>query len=54
MKAKQMHKMCLRKIRYKNEIIALEQAKRLEKIFKVSYRVYYCKLCNGFHLTTKE
>lgn len=54
MNAEQMHKMCLRKRKYKSEQLALKYAKECDIKYGKTHRVYYCPLCGFYHLTTKE
>ena len=51
MKKTFMHDSCLKKKRYKTLLVA-EKVK--EKIFKergLVLRIYYCNICNGYHIT---
>ena len=50
--AASMYKMCLRKRGYKTEDYALMRAKQFEEQYKVKNKVYYCPLCNSYHITT--
>lgn len=49
-----MHRMCLRKHKYKTEALALKYAKECEVKYGKKHRVYLCPLCGFYHLTTKE
>jgi hypothetical protein len=44
---------CFRKNRYPTEESADKIAKLAEKERGAKLRVYYCKICLGFHLTSK-
>lgn len=44
---------CLKKMRYPNEQSALEAINRVHKKRKTELRVYFCKYCLGYHLTSK-
>lgn len=46
---------CKRKVRYKNDVSAVEALKRinLHKKLGKPYRVYKCNVCSGFHLSSK-
>ena len=50
--ANSMYRMCLRKKGYKTEEYALIRAKQFEEQYNVKNRVYYCPLCNSYHITT--
>ena len=51
-KAQHMHKMCLRKARFRSEKIARKVAKEKEKQYDCKNDVYFCPLCAGWHITT--
>ena len=44
---------CWKKHRYPNEQSALESINRVHKKRKTDLRVYFCKHCLGYHLTSK-
>ena len=44
---------CLKKKRYKTEQIAQEAINRIHKKRKVNLRIYFCKECLGYHLTSR-
>lgn len=50
---RQMWSGCLKKSRYPTEDCARSLAKRAKRARGVNLRVYYCMLCQGFHLTSK-
>lgn len=52
--AERMHRMCLRKHKYKDEKTALKYALVCNKKYGGEHRVYWCPLCGYYHLTTKE
>lgn len=52
--ADRMHRMCLRKHKYKDEKTALKIAKECDVKYGGEHRVYWCPLCGYFHLTTKK
>lgn len=52
LKAQQMHKMCLRKARFRSEQIARKVADDKEKQYNCKNNVYFCPLCGGWHITT--
>lgn len=52
--AERMHRMCLRKHKYKDEKTALKIAKECDVKYGGEHRVYWCPLCGYYHLTTKE
>lgn len=49
--ADKMHRMCLRKHKYKDEKTALKFAKECNTKYGGEHRVYWCPLCGYFHLT---
>lgn len=51
-KAEHMYKMCLRKVRFRDEKIALKVARDKEKEYNCKNNVYFCPLCGGWHITT--
>lgn len=53
MDAKKMHKMCLRKRKYRDRAFAQKVAKECDEKFGKTHRVYFCPLCGFYHLTTK-
>lgn len=52
--AKNMHKSCLRKKKYRTELFAAKMAEKMSVKFHKEYYYYYCPLCNGWHLATKK
>lgn len=44
---------CLRKHRYQTEQAANEHISKINKERKTPLRVYFCKFCLGYHLTSK-
>ena len=44
---------CLKKKCYKTEQIAQEAINRIHKKRKVNLRIYFCKECLGYHLTSR-
>lgn len=52
--ADRMHRMCLKKIKYRTEKIAKKMAKKYTEKYGIEHRVYWCALCGFYHLTTKE
>lgn len=52
--ANRMHRMCLRKQKYKDEATAQKFAKEYTEKYSIEHRVYWCALCGFYHLTTKE
>lgn len=52
--AERMHRMCLRKHKYKDEKTALKYALACNRKYGGEHRVYWCPLCGYYHLTTKE
>ena len=54
MDAGQMYRMCLKKRKYKTEKQAKEAAIHYTEKYQKEHRVYYCRLCGCFHLTTKQ
>jgi hypothetical protein len=44
---------CLGKNRYGSLAHAQEAARQLSRRFGVRYRIYWCRECAGYHLTTK-
>ena len=52
--AERMHRMCLKKRKYKDEGTAIKIAKRCDIKYGGVHRVYWCPLCGYYHLTTKE
>lgn len=53
-RAERALKMCFGKKVYRSYKTAQNDAQKLEKKYKKKYRVYYCPICNWWHLTTKE
>ena len=49
-----VHWSCKRKGRYKSERDAQRAARRMSMRYDVTMRHYYCKFCNGYHLTKKS
>lgn len=49
-----MHRMCLRKAKYKTQKYAEEKAKQFTEQFGVDQYAYFCPLCGYYHLTTKS
>ena len=49
----QVYSQCTKKVRYENEYKAREVAIGRMRNGSVGLRVYYCTLCEGFHLTSK-
>lgn len=52
-KLKNLVSSCLKKHRYKTEQLAQEAINRIHKKRKVNLRIYFCKKCLGYHLTSK-
>ena len=52
--AQTMHRMCLRKAKYKTQKYAEEKAKQFTEQFGVEQYAYFCPLCGYYHLTTKS
>ena len=52
-KLKDLAHSCLRKKRYNSEQVAQEAINRIHKKRKTKLRVYFCKYCLGYHLTSK-
>lgn len=48
-----VYRSCTSKFRYKDEYSANKVAKRMAFDNGVVLRVYHCKFCSGFHLTSK-
>lgn len=44
---------CIKKRRYSSYDFAKEKIKEIQKIRNVKLRVYFCKKCLGYHLTSK-
>ena len=44
---------CLKKHRYQSEQSAQERINKIHKTRKTNLRVYFCKFCLGYHLTSK-
>ncbi len=49
-----VYKTCKRKGRYTTENEASKAARRMEMRFGLKMRAYYCKFCEGWHLTKKQ
>ena len=56
MSKRAVYKMCTKKRRYANESKATEAAKhcRAKNAGAVNLRVYYCDVCEGWHITKRE
>lgn len=52
--AEKMFRMCLRKKKFTSYSSAQNIAKECDQKYGKTHRVYYCSLCGGYHLTTKE
>ena len=44
---------CLKKRRYSSELSALEAINKVHKERNTPLKIYYCKYCLGYHLTSK-
>ena len=44
---------CISKKRYNDEYSAHKEAKRISFMCDTPLRVYHCRFCNGYHLTSK-
>ena len=51
--AEKMHRMCLRKNKYKTLRQAKLAVEKYKEKYDTEYRIYYCTLCGNYHLTTK-
>lgn len=51
--ANTMHRMCLRKKRYRTWDYAQEVAKYMTKKYGKEQRAYYCPICHSYHLTSQ-
>lgn len=47
-----VYRSCKSKIRYKSDIRAEKEARRMFRRYGEESRIYYCKFCNGYHLAT--
>lgn len=52
--AEKMYGACLRKKIYRTEEYAKKEAKRLGELRGIELFVYWCPLCNNYHLTKKK
>lgn len=50
--AVQMHKMCLRKAKFRTEAIARKVADEKEIQYNCKNNIYFCPLCGHWHITT--
>ena len=48
-----VYRECISKKRYNDEYSARKAAKRIAFIRDTPLRVYHCRFCNGYHLTSK-
>ncbi len=48
------HRMCGSKARYPNEGAAMDRAARYMALGAPRLRAYHCRMCDGWHLTSKE
>ena len=48
-----VYRSCKSKRRFNSESVASKRAKEMTRRFGEKQRAYYCKFCNGYHLTTK-
>ena len=51
MNAKTIYGKCLRKRRYGTLEVAEKECKRISKVSGIQFYVYWCKFCQGYHLT---
>lgn len=52
--AKQMHRMCMRKVGFKYKSMAKKVAKAKEQQYNCKNDIYLCPLCNRWHITVVE
>lgn len=52
-KLKSFTQSCLKKHRYQSKEAALQAINRVHKKRDVELRIYFCKYCLGYHLTSK-